>query len=83
MGREDIITHIEHQAHGTPDSSSQTEHVDDIFCEHCGGGIDPTTPAQGDYVVHRVPEHGADEIRSVFYCGSSCFTDAMDNLFDA
>lgn len=57
---------------------ANNESTDEIYCQYCGSHI---SEDESDYVVHRIPEHGKDLTRSVFYCGPDCFRSSMDELF--
>ena len=86
MGRQEIVQHIESELH--QDTEWDTEsNGQPVLCQHCGVEILSSSPSaphkQGDYVVHRVPAHGEAETRSIFYCGASCFNEAMSELFSA
>lgn len=84
MGREDLINHIDREMRRETNRSSQTDETA-VFCQHCGtqiadGNTDTQTTLTSDYIVHRIPEHGGQKIKSVFYCGRSCFNEAMSDL---
>lgn len=86
MGRQEIIDHIETELHQDTDANCNADQeARPTLCQHCGAHIasepNATASEQGDYVVHRVPSHGAEKMNSVFYCGPSCFTEAMSTLF--
>lgn len=83
MGRKEIIQHIESELRSGPSRTNEVSGSDEILCQQCGIPLELDGHQQGDYVVHRVPSHGETEMNSVFYCGPSCFQDAMTDLFDA
>lgn len=71
------------ELNGKTDDSPETD-IKSTICQHCGSTISTEKGVAGnnsDYVVHRIPGHGEDTIHSVFYCGPSCFNNAMDDLF--
>ena len=44
-------------------------------------GPDADLDIEGEYVIHRVPEHGGNQYRSVLYCSTGRFQDAMGERF--
>lgn len=84
MAREDLINHIDREA-GQSSNWNYDEDATPILCQHCGNRIiaanTDTSDMKSDYIVHCVPEHGGQEMKSVFYCSRSCFDEAMSDLF--
>lgn len=81
MGRQEIIQHIEKELSGKSDSGElSTEGTNNSFCQHCGDLIEIDGGEPDDYVVHSVPSHGDSDRDFVFYCGPTCFQDAMGEL---
>lgn len=83
MGRQAITEHIRQELHEhSTTNPDKTNSTDAVLCQQCGTPIESDDQCQDDYIVHRVPSHGETEMHSVFYCGPSCFQDAMTSLFD-
>jgi hypothetical protein len=81
MGRQELIQQIETELRGQSPETRSNQSISDTLCQHCGSTI-VSDDTHGDYVVHRIPAHGTDDMRTAFYCGPTCFQDAMDDLFD-
>jgi len=82
MGREDV--HAQIQAEMRSGTTTSGQQADVTLCQYCGqqlAGPDADLDIEGEYVIHRVPEHGGDQHRSVLYCSTGCFQDAIDELF--
>lgn len=77
MGQQEIANHIERRLDQKPDKNREEAECSQILCQQCGVQI---TSDHGEYVVHRVPEPRGSDHKSVFYCGQSCFIEAMDAL---
>lgn len=85
MGRQEIIDHIEAELNQNTTSDFQKP-PQPILCQFCGSEIasaNSSMSEHGDYVVHRIPDQGSSQMRSVFYRGPSCFSEAMADLFSA
>lgn len=86
MSREDLVDHIVSEMNRAGATTDVAESPDSVLCQNCGAQIiHESTSETGeltDYVVHRVPEHGTNEMSSVFYCGSDCFQRSIKDLFD-
>jgi hypothetical protein len=82
MGRQQITEHIEAELSGRSTEGTEPQEVTDVLCQHCGIGIETEGQRPDDYVVHSVPSHGGSGQSFVFYCGPTCFQDAMDELLD-
>lgn len=84
MGRQEIVDHIERELKQELDGDTEEAESSPILCRQCGIQIASETgsvpPDHGEYVVHRVPDPRGSDHQSVFYCGQSCFTEAMDAL---
>lgn len=86
MTKEDLINHIVAEMHSHESNGGSSGSPDDVLCQNCGLQITHERVSRGgdldDYVIHRVPTHGGQEISSVFYCGPNCLKESMDRLFD-
>lgn len=84
MTRQHLLQHVE-QALDHGEATKSTSDLSATLCQHCGRQIESDKKESLDdteLVIHQVPSHGTDETNHVIYCGSSCFTEAMDALFD-
>lgn len=76
--REAILDHIRMEMDGRENKAPEPT---DIVCQNCGTRIvDDNT---GDYIIHRVPEHGEDMTTSVFYCSRDCFNELFERLLQS
>lgn len=73
MSRRDILNHIRESM---ADDMSFDPTAKDVVCRECGDVID----FEMEYVIHRVPEHGEDEMTTAVFCGGSCFTSYFNRL---
>lgn len=80
MGRDKIIQHIENELSGRSDNSELKGGDDEAFCQYCGSTINVDGKEPDDFVVHSVPSHGGSSRNFVFYCGPTCFQEAIEEL---
>jgi hypothetical protein len=62
----------------SPGDADHDAVIGGIHCQWCTAEVDPTTT----HLVHRVPEHGTDDVENVFYCSRDCFNSHLDSLIN-
>lgn len=80
MARDDLVQEIQTRLYNQGLHTDETVDID-INCNCCGETlVERDRMAGADYIVHRVPEHGTETIKSIYYCSRQCFNSAMGSL---